>query len=91
MIIEELSIENKKYPKQLRNIYDVPLKLYVLGNKALLNQNGIAIIGARKATDYGKKVAFQISKDLSKNGINIISGLALRDRYVCTFRYFTKK
>ena len=77
MKIEEISINSNDYPEQLRNIYDPPLKLYVLGNKGILNQKGVAIVGARKATEYGKKVAFQISKELSENGINIISGLAL--------------
>lgn len=77
MKIEEISIESNEYPEQLRNIYDAPLKLYVLGNKVLLKQKGIAIVGSRKATEYGKKVALQLSKKLSENGINIISGLAL--------------
>ena len=77
MKIEEISIQNKEYPKQLKNIYDPPAKLYVLGNKELLNQSGIAIVGTRRASIYGKKVALQFSKDLSQKGINIISGLAL--------------
>lgn len=77
MKIEEISIESKEYPEQLREIYDAPLKLYALGNKEILKQTGIAIVGSRNATEYGKKVALQFAKDLSKNGINIISGLAL--------------
>ena len=77
MIIEEINIENKFYPQQLKNIYNSPNKIYVLGNKEILKQKGIAIVGARKATEYGKKVAFNFSKELSANGINIISGLAL--------------
>ena len=75
MIIEEISINSNDYPEQLKNIYDPPLKLYVLGNKEILKQKGIAIVGARKATEYGKRVAFQISKELSKKEINIISVL----------------
>ncbi len=77
MIIEEISINSKKYPEQLRNIYKPPLKLYALGNKELLYQKGIAIVGARKATQYGKNTAYKISSELSKQGINIISGLAI--------------
>lgn len=77
MKIEEISIESKEYPEQLREIYDAPLKLYVLGDKEILKQFGIAIVGSRDATEYGKKVTLQFAKDLSKNGINIISGLAL--------------
>lgn len=77
MQIEEISINNKNYPQILKNIYDAPLKIYVLGNKQILNKKGIAIVGARKATQYGKKVAMQISKELSEKEINIISGLAI--------------
>ena len=77
MKIEEIGIENEFYPKQLKEIYDAPVKIYVLGNKELLNQRGIAIVGTRKATEYGKKVALQFSRDLSEIGVNIISGLAL--------------
>lgn len=77
MKIEEIGIESEDYPKQLKEIYNPPLKLYVLGNKQLLKQGGIAIVGTRKATDYGKKLTLQFAQDLSKNGINIISGLAL--------------
>lgn len=77
MIIEEINIENEFYPQQLKNIYNPPNKIYVLGNKEILKQSGIGIVGARRATEYGKKVAFKFSKELSANGINIISGLAL--------------
>lgn len=77
MKIEEISIESEDYPKQLKEIYDAPLKLYVLGNKELLSQKCIAIVGSRNATEYGKKVALQFSTKLSENGINIISGLAI--------------
>ena len=77
MKIQEISIENMGYPEQLKEIYNPPLKLYVLGNKEILKQGGIAIVGTRKATEYGKKVALQISRKLSETGINIISGLAI--------------
>lgn len=76
MKIEEICIESDDYPEQLRNIYDPPMKLFVLGNKQLLKQKGVAIVGSRDATEYGKKVALEFSKNLSENGINIISGLA---------------
>lgn len=77
MKIEEISINSKEYPEKLKNIYDPPSKIYVLGNKELLKQKGIAIVGARKATQYGKKVAYRISKELAEKEINIISGLAI--------------
>ena len=77
MRIEEISIDSKKYPQKLRNIYDPPKKLYVLGNKELLNKFGIAIVGSRQATQYGKMNSYNVAKELSKNGVVIISGLAV--------------
>ena len=77
MKIEEILINSKEYPDKLKNIYNPPSKLYILGNKELLKQKGVAIVGARKATQYGKKVSYEFSKELAEKGINIISGLAI--------------
>ena len=77
MRIKEICINSKDYPERLRNIYDPPKKLYVLGNFKRLREKSIAIVGSRNATEYGKKVAFQISQELTKENINIVSGLAI--------------
>ena len=77
MQIEEILIDSKEYPEKLKNIYDSPKKLYVIGNKNLLYKKGIAIVGTRNATAYGKKVAYDFAKELSENDIVVISGLAL--------------
>ena len=77
MEIKEIYINSDNYPERLRNIYDPPKKLYVLGNFKRLREKSIAIVGSRKATEYGKKVAFQISQELTKENINIVSGLAI--------------
>jgi len=74
--IEIISIEDKEYPEILKNIYDPPLVLYILGNKQILNQTTIGIIGCRECTNYGKSVAKKLAYDISKYNINIVSGLA---------------
>lgn len=74
--IEIISINDPEYPMNLKEIYDPPLSLYIKGNKNILNNFNLAIIGCRDATEYGKKVAQQLSFNLSKNNINIVSGLA---------------
>lgn len=74
--IEIISINDKYYPQCLKQIYDPPTSLYVKGNKKILNNRGAAIIGCRQASEYGKKVAKYFGYNLSKSGINIISGLA---------------
>lgn len=59
----------------LKNIYDFPIVLYAKGNTDLLNTPSFSIVGARSATEYGKKVAITMSYGLAKY-FNIVSGLA---------------
>ncbi|MBR3255207.1 MAG: DNA-processing protein DprA [Clostridia bacterium] len=74
--IKTISVESPKYPEKLKHIYDPPKVLYVLGNEKILNNTGIAIVGCREATEYGKKAATYFAYNLANKGINIISGLA---------------
>ena len=81
--MEEINIRvvtffDEDYPQQLKNLYDAPIVIYAIGNYKILNdQDKIAVIGARKASNYGINIARQIGKFLSKNNIHTISGLAL--------------
>ena len=74
--IDILSIEDKEYPDILKNIYSPPICIYVMGNKEILKNKSIGIIGCRECTEYGKNVAQKFSYDLALNDINIVSGLA---------------
>lgn len=74
--IDIISIVDKSYPLNLKQIYDPPISLYIKGNKEILNNKGLAIIGCREASEYGKKAAKYFGYNLSKRGINIVSGLA---------------
>ena len=64
------------YPVKLKEIYDPPEEIYCVGDIRLLNEPSIAIVGARDASDYGRRIAKKLSSDLSKRGVTIISGLA---------------
>lgn len=73
-----ISIENERYPNCLREIKTPPAVLYVKGYLPRVdNLLSIGIVGTRKATDYGKRVAYKISYNLAKKGVTIISGGAL--------------
>lgn len=73
--IKFYSIEHKRYPNILKNIFDPPFLLYVRGE--LLDEfHGIGVVGARKATEYGKTAAFQLSKELVEHKFTVISGMA---------------
>lgn len=63
------------YPEVLKEVYRPPGILYVKGNFSLANLN-IGMVGSRRATAYGKNVAYSLSKKLSDEGVRIISGLA---------------
>ena len=71
-----LNIKDEEYPNKLKNIYNPPKKLYVLGNYNILNDFTIGIVGTRRCTDYGMQIAKSFSYYLSKYGVNIISGMA---------------
>ena len=74
--IKIITIYDKEYPDKLKVIYDPPVVLYVKGNKNILNDKSIAIIGCRMCTKYGENISKEIAYNLSLNNINIISGLA---------------
>lgn len=74
--IDIIPIVEESYPKLLKEIYDPPVSLYIKGNKKILNNKAISIIGCRDETEYGMKAAKYFSYNLSKQGLNIISGLA---------------
>ena len=75
--IKAYTIYEGEYPKLLKNIYDPPPVLYVKGNLYENEDMGIAVVGSRKASDYGLKSAERLSFDLAKSGIIVISGMAL--------------
>jgi len=63
-------------PPQICRISNPPLLLFVEGSTDPLFQKGIAVIGAREATDYAKKVGRKMSATLAESGWCIFSGLA---------------
>ncbi len=71
-----VSIWDKEYPDLLRNIYDPPAFLFVLGKFMELDSRSIALVGTRHPTSYGYFVAENMTRDLAKQSITIVSGLA---------------
>jgi DNA processing protein len=73
--IKQINIEDKNYPKLLKEIKDPPRILYYLG-EIKSNENCFAIVGTRKFSSYGKQVALEIAGDLAETGLTIVSGFA---------------
>jgi len=74
--IRLLTWEEPEYPERLREIFDPPPLLYVLGNIELLRRHLISIVGARRPTPYGNQMAERLARDLAERGLVILSGLA---------------
>lgn len=69
-------ILRKDLPQELKRIKEPILGLFVLGKLNLEKPFKISIVGTRKASAVGKKIAFDFSKNLAEVGVLIISGLA---------------
>jgi DNA processing protein len=68
--------DDHNYPKQLREIYDPPLVLYLRGSSQVINEYGLAVVGTRHPTPYGVGMAERLSCDLAARGLVIVSGMA---------------
>ena len=81
-----IEIENKRYPKLLKDIgSEAPKKLYYKGkwdeffpatgrDPAAAGENCLAVVGSRHLTSYGKKITEQFVTEIAASGITIVSG-----------------
>lgn len=74
--VEYITQEDGKYPRNLLDIDDPPLVLYVRGKLEENDETSVAIVGSRKMSTYGREIAESFSSYLSGLGITIVSGLA---------------
>ncbi len=73
--VEVLTPVDSNFPKRLKEISDCPVTLYKKGVKSV-PKTCFAIVGARRCSVYGRKVALEMARELSKAGVNVVSGLA---------------
>jgi DNA processing protein len=64
------------YPAALRELIGRPPVLYYRGQWPIPSLSRVALVGTRRASDYGKSVAEQLATDLSLEGVTTVSGLA---------------
>jgi DNA processing protein len=66
------------FPARLRELADPPAVLHVAGDpRALEPDESVAIVGARRGTDYGLEVARSLGRGLSAAGVPVVSGMAM--------------
>ena len=71
-------VDETNYPHDLKKIKDRPEVLYYRGNIDILNEHkSIAVVGSRKISAVGAKLAYNAGSIIGKNGFNLVNGLAL--------------
>lgn len=73
--IKLLSYNDPLYPDIAKEFSYAPTLLYY---KGIIKENidGVAIVGSRKCSSYGKEIALSVAKYLAQNNITVISGMA---------------
>ena len=64
------------YPPRLRDLRLAPDPLWVAGDPAVLALPSVAIVGTRRMSPYGERVAAELAQALAAAGIVVVSGLA---------------
>lgn len=72
-----LTLGDADYPDRLKNIDDPPVVLYVKGRLPAFDEEiVVGMVGARKASEYGKRMAGKLAFELTRRGGLVVSGMA---------------
>lgn len=68
--------ESPDYPRELHQIYNPPIVLYVWGTLTQRDHRAISVVGSRKTSHYGLECAKKLSYQIAYAGLTVVSGLA---------------
>lgn len=74
--VQILDLLDEDYPSELKQIPDPPLVLFAMGNTSYLNHPSIAVVGARKCSEYGFNITKRLARELAEMGLAVTSGMA---------------
>ncbi len=70
-----MTMEDENYPEDLKKIFDPVYGFYYIGNLPDLKKT-VSIVGARRCSQYGKRIASELGGALAEAGFTVISGMA---------------
>jgi len=74
--IECQTLVDKNYPENLKKIDNPPFVLFVKGKIKPQDRLSLAVVGTRKMSLYGREITQNLTQQLVKSGLTIVSGLA---------------
>jgi DNA processing protein len=69
-------MSSPRFPSLLLELSDPPPLLFLQGQTDLLYRPAVAIVGSRKATETGRRVAETVARTLAEAGVVVVSGMA---------------
>ncbi len=72
--IKVVGFWEQDYPEQLRQISDAPPLLFVMGDVSVLSRPSVAVVGTRRPTAYGRRVAQELARALANANVVLVSG-----------------
>lgn len=71
-----LAPHDPAYPARFRRLSDPPFLLFAAGDLSLLDRPGIAMVGTRSPTHYGREVVAMLGNAVAFAGYCVVSGMA---------------
>ena len=71
-----VTVEQSAYPGELRSVHDRPYGLFFRGNAENWREPAVAVVGSRRCSAYGQKIAYDLGYALGEAGITVVSGMA---------------
>ncbi len=71
-----LTWEDTAYPQRLKALEHAPPVLYGRGALTAEDEWAVAVVGTRKMSTYGRRVAKEVATLLADHGVTVVSGLA---------------
>lgn len=74
--IELVTVLDEGYPANLREVHDRPPLVFIAGAITAADRRSIAIIGARRASPEGVRLAAELATEFVRSDYTVVSGLA---------------
>ncbi|MBX9950723.1 MAG: DNA-processing protein DprA [Candidatus Obscuribacterales bacterium] len=82
--VTALPFNHPLYPSRLREISDPPLVLYMKGQLTPQElDHSVAVVGTRRPTSYGQRLAKEFARGLAEAGATVVSGMAVGVDSLC--------